>query len=125
MRSRVLQDQSKARDRSLSRAIGVRLAAKRKDLGITQADLAERLGIEKETVSRIETGSISISLGRLSLFAESLGLSMDMLLRETSTQPADQAATLISALHGLPHESRELVVRTALDLAKILSRAAT
>ncbi|WP_196248103.1 hypothetical protein [Ralstonia solanacearum] len=44
----MVEDQAKQRDRELARQVGARLAARRKALRLTQDQLAERLGIEKE-----------------------------------------------------------------------------
>ncbi|AIY39447.1 Transcriptional regulator [Collimonas arenae] len=115
-----MDDQAKLRDKTLSKLVGARLAARRKELKLTQADLAEKLGIEKESVSRLETGVISASLGRLSTLADALDLSMESLLRDVSAHPSDQAASLIAAIEDLPEKKRALVLRTATELAMIL-----
>lgn len=48
--------------------IGQRLAAVRRARGWTQAVLADKLGLEKESVSRLESGKVAISIERLVLF---------------------------------------------------------
>jgi len=116
-----VEDQAKMRDRELARSIGGRLKTRRKALRLTQDQLAERLGIEKETVSRLETGFVTPSIGRLSTLAEALDLSLEELLRDVSDRPADQAGSLIAAIQTLPAEERALVIRTATDLASILN----
>lgn len=115
-----MEDQAKQRDKELSRAVGMRLAARRKELGLTQAALAERLGIEKESVSRLETGFISPSLGRLSTLADALDFPLENILRDVSVHPSDQAASLIKSIEELPDRKRALVLRTAAELAIIL-----
>jgi transcriptional regulator with XRE-family HTH domain len=117
----ILEDRAKQRDKHLSKLIGARLAARRKELGLTQAELAEKLGIEKESVSRLETGVISPSLGRLSTLAEALDFSMDNLLRDTSIHPGDQAANLIACIASLSEPKRALVLRMATEFAAILN----
>jgi len=116
-----LEDQAKQRDKHLSKLVGARLAARRKELGLTQAELAERLGIEKESVSRLETGVISPSLGRLSTLAEALDFPMEGLLRDTSNHPSDQAASLMACLANLTEPKRALVLRMAIEFAAILN----
>lgn len=120
----MVEDQAKQRDRELARQVGARLAARRKALRLTQDQLAERLGIEKESVSRLETGFVSPSLGRLSTLAEALDVSLLDLLRDVSDRPQDQAASLTAAIAGLPVRQRALVVRTATELAAILQDGA-
>ena len=117
-----MKDQAKQRDKQLARLVGARLAARRKALGLTQAALAERLGIEKESISRLETGFVSPSLGRLATLAEALDFPMEGLLRDVSPHPDDQAASLTAVIRDLPERQRAFVLRTASELADILRR---
>lgn len=57
---------------SLNKKVAKLIAQRRKSRRITQVDMAERLNLEKETVSRIENGKISISIDRLEEFANEL-----------------------------------------------------
>lgn len=54
---------------SLSKRVGNVIAKYRKSEGYTQAKLSELMNIEKETLSRIETGKISPSLDRIEQIA--------------------------------------------------------
>ncbi len=45
------------------RALGTQIAVARRELGWTAADLAERLGVTAQLVSRIERGSPSTTVG--------------------------------------------------------------
>ena len=56
------------------RVIGNQIRLHRTRLGITQADLAARLGTTAATISRLETGDVSLSLDWLNRIAEALGL---------------------------------------------------
>ena len=38
--------------------LGNKIAAKRRDLGMTQTDFADRLSVTRQTVSRWEAGSV-------------------------------------------------------------------
>lgn len=61
-------------EKQLAREVGALIAGRRKARGLTQAKLAEHMNVEKETVSRIETGVISLTLGRLAQLAKFLSL---------------------------------------------------
>ena len=56
--------------------IGRRLQAAREALGLTQADLGERIGIESVTLSRYETGARGASLTVLARAADELGVTL-------------------------------------------------
>ncbi len=52
----------------------------RKRVGISQAELARRVGLHQSGVSRIERGTRALSVARLRRFAAALGLSPAALL---------------------------------------------
>lgn len=55
------------------------LAAARKAAGVTQADVAETLGISQTTVSAWERGRIEISIGSLIDYAKAIGVNASSL----------------------------------------------
>jgi Zn-dependent peptidase ImmA (M78 family)/transcriptional regulator with XRE-family HTH domain len=61
--------------------LGRRIADARRDLGLTQGELAERVGLTQTVVSRIETGSRVVGSLELAELAEVLGVSVLDLLR--------------------------------------------
>ncbi len=52
----------------------------RKDLHLSQADLAKRVGTQKSNISRLESGNYNPSLDMLAKIAEALGKSLDVQL---------------------------------------------
>lgn len=60
--------------------IGVVLRQLRKESGITQAELAEKLKTKKSVISRIENHAEDIRLSTLNRYAEILGKSLKILL---------------------------------------------
>jgi len=104
----------------ITEEVGKRLAEHRKKRGLSQAALGEMLGLEKESVSRIESGKIAPSLSRLAEFCDALDLSFEELLMEVSPHPSDAAKTLIASLEGLSPRQRDIVLRTAHSLAAML-----
>ena len=62
--------------RALIDGIGQRLADRRRALGLTQAVLAEKIGVAEETMSRMESGKVAISLERLAKFCDLLDYPM-------------------------------------------------
>ncbi len=57
--------------------VGERIRKKRKELGYTQANLAEKVNLSTEYICEIETGRKSASLMALTGISEIIGLSID------------------------------------------------
>ena len=108
--------------RALIDGIGQRLADRRRALGLTQAVLAEKIGVAEETMSRMESGKVAISLERLAKFCDLLDYPIEELLLQVSENPEDEARALIRSLKDLPQTERDLVVNNALNLASLLRK---
>ncbi len=90
---------------------------------MTQASLAEKIGVAEETMSRMESGKVAISLERLARFCDLLDLSIGDLLLQVSEHPGDEARALIKSLEDLPLSDRNLVLDNARNLASLLRRS--
>lgn len=77
-------------DDAVLQAIGKRLARRRLELGLTQAQLAERAGIAKRTVERIEAGDSTQTATLIRIF-RILGLleNFAALIPEPGPRPLD------------------------------------
>ena len=83
----------------LYKLIGKRIRTFRKDAGLTQADLAHRVGIARVSVSNLENGRQRVSLEHLVAIAQILGVELSELMPthaelqrpRTTTAPKDQA----------------------------------
>lgn len=64
--------------RKLNAALGQRIVVARIARKITQAQMAERAGVSRTTLSKLEAGDASISLGTLIQVLAILGLESDM-----------------------------------------------
>jgi len=60
--------------------IGQRVLLRRRELGLTQKELAERCGFPYQVISGLERGRQSIYAERLGVLAEALAVSADVLL---------------------------------------------
>jgi transcriptional regulator with XRE-family HTH domain len=111
--------------------IGRLVRAQRKQLGLTQTDLAERIGITFQQVQKYEKGTNRISIGRLTRIAEALEVPPTFFfVRETKANlasadksreflAADGALRLIKAFDRFPSkEMRMSLVQLAESLAK-------
>ena len=60
--------------------IGARVLLRRRELGMTQAELGEQAGCPYQVISRLESGRQSVLAERLAALAQALGVSADFLL---------------------------------------------
>ena len=58
--------------------IGQRIADLRKQHGLTQQDLANKTGMQRNHISRIESGKYSVGFDTLQLIAEQFGMKVDI-----------------------------------------------
>ena len=58
--------------------MGHRIADLRKQNGMTQQDLANKTGMQRNHISRIESGKYSVGFDTLQLIAEQFGLKVDI-----------------------------------------------
>ena len=77
------------------------IGQRRKALGLTQAQLAERLGVDTETLSRFERGKHAPTLKNLIRLAGLLQTTVADLLEEERPQPSDEATAVCAWLDGL------------------------
>ena len=59
------------------------LKTRRTALGLTQQDVADMAGVQRQTIGRLERGDPTVSLGTAMLIADALGLSLGS-VRESS-----------------------------------------
>jgi transcriptional regulator with XRE-family HTH domain len=122
MTERVMKEKIEGPEKQLAKLVGAIIAGKRKAKGLTQAQLAEQMSIEKETISRVETGVISPTLSRLAQLAKILDCEMTDLLRISTPEVEDHAHSLAGRMGDLSDSERELIVgmlsRVAVALRK-------
>ncbi|GAB5606354.1 helix-turn-helix domain-containing protein [Sideroxyarcus sp. TK5] len=114
-----MRNDPKAEEKKLAKRLGALIAARRKSLGLTQGELAEAVGIEQESMSRIETGIITTSLSRLLSLADALDCSIETLLRPASNRQQDQSLVMEGLLDGLDEAERAFAVRVVSDFANL------
>ncbi|NMZ46034.1 helix-turn-helix domain-containing protein [Pseudomonas oryzihabitans] len=107
---------------ALAGLVGRAIARQRIRCGFTQEQIAERLGIGNEAVSRIERGLVMPNIERLLSLAEVFGCEAADLLTEASARPQDQARHLETRLATLNAEDRQLVMELLESLIQRLGR---
>lgn len=63
------------------RRIGQRIADLRKEKGLTQLDIANKTGIQRCHVARIEAGRYSVGLDTLAMIGDAMDMSIDYVER--------------------------------------------
>lgn len=101
--------------------IGKRIKEARLEWGITQADLADRVGIATSYMSRIENGLARFSVDILIRIAEVLQVSTDELLRP-NVPATDRiyGSELDEILSGCTSQERETLLSIFLTIKKFL-----
>ena len=70
--------------------LGNKIARKRKDLGMTQIEFADKLNVTRQTVSRWEAGTVMPDIDKISDIATLLEVSCDYLLKDDVTEESGQ-----------------------------------
>ncbi len=113
------------KDRGLIYEVGMVIAVRRKAKGLTQAQVAEIMGVEKETISRMENGVISPTLPRLQQIADILECSPSDLFRTGPANAADHAQSIGEMIQDLPENERMLVVSFVSEVVKVFKARGT
>ena len=101
--------------------LGKNVAMRRKALALTQLQLAERLGVETETISRLERGTNLPSLQRLASLSEELETSVADLLSQSVSNRSDQALMIERWLVTLTVRERRFVVESIRQLCEYIA----
>jgi len=104
------------KDSTFFKELGTRIARARKERGMTQAQLSDRLGIAQQTLAHYEVGRIRLVASLLPMLAELLDLSLDELLMGRPTirlpgkrGPASRIEQQLDAVTRLPKASQKAV----------------
>ena len=106
----------------LSERLGGNITKRRKQIGWTQAKLAERMKMEPESISRFERGATLPSLATLELLASELNVTVADLLAECSDSAYSEAQRVSSWLSKLQPDVRKMVLDGLQKLCSLLSR---
>jgi transcriptional regulator with XRE-family HTH domain len=105
--------------KSLAKVVGENIAKRRRELGLTQMILAERLEIGQDALSRMEQGTISPKIARLRNFAAILECSVPALFREQDDDIDACLAEFEELLLPLEPHKREAITRVMREIVKI------
>lgn len=103
-------DKQKESER-LAKRLGKNVAERRKQLKWTQEQVAERVGVDAETISRFERGANLPSLLTLEKLSTALRLSVGELLSKQRPQAANEAAVFDALIIELSPDERAFVMK--------------
>lgn len=88
--------------------IGIRMMTKRKEKGLSQEDLSEKIGFSKNHISNIERGKYIPTTTYIFEICNALGETPDYYLIGSPTKETDKITTLIK---GLPIDKQTILLR--------------
>lgn len=101
-------------DKKFYAALGLRLAERRKALGLTQQQLADSIGIAQQTLAHYEVGRLRVAAALLPAFSKALGLSLDELFGEAAKAgkrgPAPKLQEQIERIGSLPRSKQRMLL---------------
>ena len=103
-------------------AVGKAIAEQRKLVGLTQPQVAEFMGVEKETISRLETGTISQTVERLQMLSEALNCPITRFFWKEEDGQNAFAATITDMLKTLPPERQKAIVECVAVMVNALKK---
>jgi len=116
-----------AKDERFFKDLGARVAQLRRDQGLTQTQLAERLGIAQQTLAHYEVGRLRVAASMLPALARVLGTSVEELLGQSPARaggkrgPALRLRQQLERLSALPKPKQRAVMEV---LESMLAQAA-
>lgn len=106
----------------LSQHIGKNIAHYRKLMKLTQLELAELVDMEKETISRIESGKHNLSIKSLERFTQVLAVQTTDLVKKDTSTVAITAERIALLLENIPLTEQEKILKILSDICKLSER---
>ena len=110
------------KNQNLTAIVGANISRRRKKLGLTQAEMAEKLNIGGDSLSRVENGVVAPRFQRLEEIAAVLGCPVADLFRQASDPLDAKLGAVEDLLRFLPPEAQDDAVRLMKDLAEFIKK---
>ncbi|GAB3253698.1 helix-turn-helix domain-containing protein [Chitinimonas naiadis] len=116
-------DPTKDRSHALALKVGRAIAARRTALGpgYSQEWLGERVGLSKQTISRIESGRIPSTIYRISQICDVLGCSLGELLDDARRVEGAEALEVLALFSKLDGKQRAAALRIVREFVRAAS----
>lgn len=106
----------------LAKILGTSIVEKRRLLGMTQAELANRLNMAPDALSRIENGFVAPRFGRIEEIAKILDCSVAELFREKKETLREKSDSIADIMSLLSPEKQEEVVELVAHFVAVLRK---
>lgn len=106
-----------AEEKIFYQALGQRIAKLRKELNITQVQLAETLGVAQQTLAHYEVGRLRMAITTLAAIAKALAVPVESLLeddtsaRHSKRGPMSKLQQQLEQLSTLPRTKQQFVIQ--------------
>lgn len=105
-----------SKDQEFFKALGIRIAQARKTQGLTQQQVADRLGVAQHTYAQYELGIRRVPASTLPQLAQDLGMTMDELMGQNEHPrvkpgPASKLQQQIERIGHLPKAQQRFVMQ--------------
>lgn len=107
-------------DRKLAEIVGENISERRRKIGLSQKELADRLGISQDAMTRMEKGKIAPKMSRLDDIAKNLHCSVGYLFRRHGEGTEELCATITEVLVTLPLEGQEALLELVTNVARVM-----
>ena len=104
--------------KSYYRDLGHRIAERRKELGMTQVQLAEALGVAQQTMAHYEAGALRVAVALLLPLSHTLDLSLEALDGDTRKAaklgkrgPAPKIQQQLAQIEALPKAKQRAIAQ--------------
>ena len=94
-------------DSNLLKNIGMRISSRRKQLGLTQEQIADKMDVSIQMISNLERGNKAIKIDNLIKISELLSVSTDYILTGKTT--SEDSSELLCRIINLSEEDFELI----------------
>jgi len=107
-------------DSSFFQELGQRIASFRKDVGMNQTELGEKLGVSQPVIASYEVGRRRVPASALPVLSNLFGVSVDVLLGSAKSQskrgPSSKMQTLLDELDQLSRSQQQRIIATMEDM---------
>lgn len=87
--------------------IGERICTRRKQLGFTQEQIADKMDVSVQMISNLERGNKAIKIDNLIKISDILGVSTDYILTGKNTN--EDISEVAKRISGLPKEDFDMI----------------
>lgn len=106
-------------DNSLAKIFGKNLYKKRTELGLTQEELAEKLGIAKQSLSRMERGVMSPKFDRLEDIASQLNCTVTELFSNNNNKNEIESL-ILDLLNEFSVSEKTIILKIIYDIKLLM-----